>query len=268
MTLYIRQLFSSNIIRWYLLLAALMVSGVGLGNQSLAYLNYPTKILFKSSKLLFAMIAGICVTHRRYNLMDYIASILIVLGLISLFDANRSGDMFNATVELKGIVLITTALFSDAFSSNIQEKILKDHGRATTELIFWAHAIGSIMLLMICIVTDQLVPALKFCQERPHLILVMIAYSTLSYMGVQFVHTMTKLFGILVTLTVTSSRKVASVMLSYIIFPKPLTFYHSLAICFIFGGIFMRIYNKNKSLIDSHVAYLYLKYLRRKSAIV
>jgi adenosine 3'-phospho 5'-phosphosulfate transporter B3 len=262
---------ASNWFKWYCLLAALMVAGVGLGNQSLNYLNFPTKILFKSSKLLFAMIVGSwIIIKRRYNLLDYTASILLVMGLVILFMANHHSMHIEWTLtisEITGIIMITCALMSDAVASNIQEKILKNDGRSATELIFYGHLLGACMLIFVCVLTDQLFSAILYCYQHPYLILLMLGYSTLTYMGVQFVHTMTKLFGILVTLTVTSSRKVATVMLSFIIFPKPLTLTHLIAIILVFGGIFLRIYNKNKELIDAALAksWIVKLYRRRRS---
>jgi adenosine 3'-phospho 5'-phosphosulfate transporter B3 len=259
----------SSTLKWYALLAALTVAGVGLGNQSLSYVNYPTKILFKSSKLLFAMIAGLCIIKRRYNVMDYIASILLVLGLIVLFGANHNvqessqikSSLWGLSLEeVTGVTMLACALMADAVTSNIQEKILKNDNRSPTELIFFGYSMGACMLVLVCIVTNQLVPAIQFCVKNPYVIILLIGYSLVSYMGVQFVHTMTKLFGILVTLTVTSSRKVATIILSYILFPKPMTLSHLLAIVLVFCGIFLRIYNKNKDLIDNKIATIFKRY--------
>jgi len=45
----------------YLLLAFLTVSTMGLSNTSLGYLNYPTQVIFKSSKLIPVMLGGIII---------------------------------------------------------------------------------------------------------------------------------------------------------------------------------------------------------------
>ena len=45
-------------IRSYLKLSVLTLSGMYFTNWSLKYLNYPTRVLFKSSKLLPTMVAG------------------------------------------------------------------------------------------------------------------------------------------------------------------------------------------------------------------
>lgn len=66
-------------------------------------------------------------------------------------------------------------------------------------------------------------------------------------------HSSTKLFGILITLTVTTLRKVMSILLSFVLFPKPFVLGHALAIVLVFAGVFLRIYNTNKKSIDEVV---------------
>ena len=43
----------------YFLLAILTIATMGLSNTSLGYLNYPTQVIFKSSKLIPVMIGGV-----------------------------------------------------------------------------------------------------------------------------------------------------------------------------------------------------------------
>lgn len=45
----------------YVLLALLTIGTMGLSNTSLGYLNYPTQVIFKSSKLIPVMIGGILI---------------------------------------------------------------------------------------------------------------------------------------------------------------------------------------------------------------
>ncbi|KAL0479137.1 hypothetical protein AKO1_008011 [Acrasis kona] len=244
-------------IKWYFLLGALMVAGVGLGNQALSYINYPTKILFKSSKLLFVMAAGVFITKKKYGVWDYAASLLMMLGLFGLFYANNSAKATTDVVEaglgwdaFVGASMLFSALASDSVASNVQEKILQEMDRTPTELIFWGHLVGACILVVVCVVVGQLFPAIEFCVKNPSILIALLFYAVLSYVGVQFVHTCTKSFGIIVTLTITSSRKVISVMLSYILFPKPLTLVHFFAIVLVFIGIFLRIYSKNRDVFD------------------
>ncbi|MBA0851251.1 hypothetical protein Goshw_016088 [Gossypium schwendimanii] len=51
---------------------------------SLAYLNYPAQIMFKSSKALSVMIMGTFIPdlRRKYPFHEYISTSLLVVGLI------------------------------------------------------------------------------------------------------------------------------------------------------------------------------------------
>lgn len=46
---------------------------------------------------------------------------------------------------------------------------------------------------------------------------------------------------------------VLSILLSFIIFPKPLAWGHVLAVLLVFTGVFIRIYNTNKKAVDDAI---------------
>lgn len=52
-------------LKWWVIIASLAVVSSGLGNQSLAYVNFPTMLVFKNSKVLFVMTAGFLVFKKR-----------------------------------------------------------------------------------------------------------------------------------------------------------------------------------------------------------
>lgn len=66
-------IFSKVPFKSYMLLAFLTIGTMGLSNTSLGYLNYPTQVIFKSSKLIPVMIGGILIQ----GILLYICSWLI-----------------------------------------------------------------------------------------------------------------------------------------------------------------------------------------------
>jgi hypothetical protein len=52
-------------LRYYVLLSTLLLFTTGLGNASMAYLNYPTKVILRSAKVIPAMICGLFVIQKR-----------------------------------------------------------------------------------------------------------------------------------------------------------------------------------------------------------
>lgn len=68
-------------IKTYAILAALTLGTMSLSNLALSYLNYPTQLIFKSCKLLPVMIGSIIILGKRYGFLDYVAAIIMCIGL-------------------------------------------------------------------------------------------------------------------------------------------------------------------------------------------
>ena len=76
----------------YAVLAAATLVTMSLSNASLAYLNYPTQVVFKSCKLIPVLLGGILLQQKKYSCMDLAAAALMCLGLciFTLADSNVS----------------------------------------------------------------------------------------------------------------------------------------------------------------------------------
>jgi adenosine 3'-phospho 5'-phosphosulfate transporter B3 len=230
--------------RTYFLVAFLSVTSMGLGYQALSYLSYPTKILFKSSKLLGVMIIGVIFLRKSYKKMDYLASLCIFIGLYLIFygSSSASTDLNKpSNFDIRGVILMVCAISADSLVGNLQEDLLHFEKVEAVELIFFSHSIGIVYLFVLCTVTGQFQKPIEYCVNYPSIILVMLTISICGYFGVQFVHSMTKLYGILYTVTATSIRKVLTILLSFVFFPKPWTISYLFAIGFVFAGTFIKI---------------------------
>lgn len=106
-------------IRQYLKLSLLTLTGTQCTNWALAYLNYPTRVLFKSSKLLPTMAVGTLMQGRRYSLLEYVAAAGLVTGIV-LFTLGDAETV--PTFAPTGIVLILIGVFADAATSNFEER--------------------------------------------------------------------------------------------------------------------------------------------------
>jgi hypothetical protein len=69
-------------------------------------------------------------------------------------------------------------------------------------------------------------------------------------MGEFFVMALVKQFGALVAATVTSSRKLMSIMASFMLFPKPFTMIYIIGTVQVFFGIGLEVYLKNSKNIN------------------
>lgn len=68
-------------IQTYFLLALLTLGTMGFSNASVGYLNYPTQVIFKCCKLIPVLIGGILIQGKRYGPLDFLAAVLMCVGL-------------------------------------------------------------------------------------------------------------------------------------------------------------------------------------------
>ena len=77
------------------------------------------------------------------------------------------------------------------------------------------------------------------------LIGVLLIYSVVGFFGISFVMAMIRRFGCVIAVTVTSTRKALSIMLSFVLFPKPLSANYVVAFLVFSAGIVADVVVKN-----------------------
>jgi len=239
---YYRTTRNVTFLKWYFAAAFLSVVSLGVGNQSLLYINYPTKTMFKSCKMLVTMIFGVLILKRKYIALEYIASILLLIGLFFLYVANQ---VVKLEYTLFGLALIASALFCDSISSNLQEYLLQDSNETPGGYLFVVNFFGSVLMILFCLLTNQ-VGAVMFLLKHPLIALSLVLSSICHYSGSYYLHATTKRYGILTSLTTTTARKAFTIILSYILFPKPFTLFHLYSVILIFAGIIIYSFAKIK----------------------
>ena len=66
----------------YVKLSMFTMGGMYMTNASLMYLNYPSRIVFKSSKVIPVMIAGVFIQKRYYTRLEYLSAVILVTGIV------------------------------------------------------------------------------------------------------------------------------------------------------------------------------------------
>ncbi|KAJ8716274.1 hypothetical protein PYW08_013559 [Mythimna loreyi] len=229
-------------LRTYALLAALTLGTMSLSNLALSYLNYPTQLIFKSCKLIPVMIGSIIIMHKRYGFLDYVAAVVMCIGLtmFTLADSSTS-PKFNFV----GIIVISLALLCDAIIGNVQEKAMKQHNASNNEVVFYSYAIGCIYLGVITGFTGVLSEGFEYCLKNPVPMYSNIFFLSVSgYMGLQAVLTLVRICGATVAVTVTTFRKALSIIISFLIFNKPFVFQYVWSGMLVVLAIYLHHYSK------------------------
>ncbi|KAM3576237.1 hypothetical protein VYU27_001945 [Nannochloropsis oceanica] len=214
---------------YYVLLATLQATMQGLTNLSMRWLNYPAKMLFKSSRVIPTMIVGVFIMKKRYKMKDYMVVALLSLGLVFFIQADVK---VSPSFHPLGIIFISMALVVDAAIVNIQEYTLRRYDASHDELIFYSYGIGSFILFAYCLFSMELYDGIVFLRSQPpRSTLCLIIFCFCGYFGVTCVAALTKKFGALASTMTTTARKALTLFLSFFIFPKPATGMH------VFGGV-------------------------------
>lgn len=225
----------------YVKLSGVLMASQGLTKGSLQFLNYPAQIMFKSTKVLPVMIMGAFIPglRRKYPLEEYISAILLVVGLIifTLADAQSSPNF-----HIVGVIMVSGALVMDAFLGNLQEAIFTLNPSTTQiEMLFCSTLVGLPFLIPPMLLTGEIFTAWRACSQHPYVYLVLIFEAMATFVGQLSVLCLIAIFGAATTAMVTTARKAFTLLLSYIIFTKPLTEKHATGLLLIGMGIVLKM---------------------------
>ncbi|KAJ4842195.1 putative glycosidase CRH2 [Turnera subulata] len=222
-------------------LSVVLMASHGLTKGSLAWLNYPAQIMFKSTKVLPVMIMGAFIPglRRKYPPHEYVSAVLLVLGLIlfTLADANTSPNF-----SIYGVLMISGALIMDAFLGNLQEAVFTMNPETTQmEMLFCSSVVGLPFLFIPMVFTGELFIAWSSCSKHPYVYAVLIFEAMATFIGQVSVLSLIAVFGAATTAMVTTARKAVTLLLSFLIFTKPLTEQHATGLLLIAMGITMKM---------------------------
>ncbi|KAK3027573.1 hypothetical protein RJ639_042342 [Escallonia herrerae] len=231
----------------YVKLSAVLMGSHGLTKGSLAFLNYPAQLMFKSTKVLPVMVMGAFIPglRRKYPAHEYLSALLLVVGLIlfTLADANISPNF-----SFIGVVMVSGALVMDSFLGNLQEAIFTMNPETTQmEMLFCSTLVGLPFLIPPMILTGELFKAWSSCSQHPYVYGVLVFEAMATFIGQVSVLSLIAIFGAATTAMITTARKAVTLLLSYLIFTKPLTDQHGSGLLLIAMGIIMKLLPDNKA---------------------
>ncbi|KAF8780401.1 hypothetical protein HU200_001516 [Digitaria exilis] len=232
--------------RMYVRLSAVLMGSHGLTKGSLAFLNYPAQIMFKSTKVLPVMIMGAFIPglRRKYPFQEYVSAVMLVIGLIlfTLADAQTTPNF-----SMVGVAMVSGALVMDAFLGNLQEAIFKMNPDTTQmEMLFCSTVVGLPFLAVPMVLTGELMTAWTSCSQHLYVYAVLVFEAMATFVGQVSVLSLIALFGAATTAMVTTARKAVTLLLSYLIFTKPLTEQHATGLLLITMGIVIKLLPENK----------------------
>ena len=220
-------------LRSYTLLTACLMSSTSLSNMSLNYINFPTKVVFRSCKLIPTMIISTIINKRVFQSAEYVSAMAISLGLVIFAAADwKMTPSFNPI----GLLMVSSSVIADAILPNAQERLFR-LGSSRLEVTLFTNFFTLVAMTVTTLLSGDLIGIFKLAMSNGQLATFMITYTCISYVAISTFMTIVKRYGGVTAVLLGTARKAMSIMLSFLLFPKPFTWYYAFGAILVLGGL-------------------------------
>mmetsp|Transcript_26370 Transcript_26370/g.56056 ORF Transcript_26370/g.56056 Transcript_26370/m.56056 type:complete len:462 (+) Transcript_26370:141-1526(+) len=221
-------------LRAYPLLTACLFASSSLSNLSLSYINFPTKVVFRSCKLVPTMIIATIVNQRVFKSHEYVCALSICAGLVLFAVADYSLDPL--LLDPTGLLLVSGSVVADAILPNAQEHLFKD-GSSRLEVTVYSNLFSFLCMTVVTLANGSLVRFMGALSRDSTLALYFGVYSALSYISISCYMTLVKRFGGVTAVVLTTARKAMTLVLSFLLFPKGFSWMYVFGSLLVLGAV-------------------------------
>jgi adenosine 3'-phospho 5'-phosphosulfate transporter B3 len=204
-------------LRAYPLLTGCLFASSSLCNMSLSYINFPTKVVFRSCKLVPTMIIATIVNKKVFASYEYVCALAICAGLVMFALADYTLDPLK--FDVMGLALVSGSVVADAILPNAQECLFRG-GASRLEVTVYSNLFSFLGMTMVTLASGTLVQFVKWLFDDSTLALYFGMYTLLSYASISCYMTLVKRFGGVHAVLLTTARKAMTLVLSFLLFPK------------------------------------------------
>jgi adenosine 3'-phospho 5'-phosphosulfate transporter B2 len=212
--------------------------------EALKWVSFPTQMLGKSFKMMPVMLWGIVISQKSYGIKDWLIAAFVTFGVTEFLMTGQISAAHSSQADsVYGLGLLLGFLAFDGFTSTFQEKLFKDHATTKYNQMLYINLFSAITSALSLFVFGGFSEAIAFCIAHPRLMVDASILSAGAVGGQFFIYSMVKEFGALAFAATMNVRQVVSIILSYIIYSKPITFLQILGLMAVFGALFYKSYD-------------------------
>jgi len=199
-----------------------------LGLSALAYISFPLQVICKSCKAIPVMAGERVFTGKRHSTSQVCGVFMMCAGVVMftlLGPRKSSGSGMELDAKMAfGLLLVLGALVCDGVYGPYQNKITKAHGPTAYHLMFNMNLYQGLLSLALCLAHGEVGDALAFCAKHGSAVVKLLAlFSAAMALGNIFIYQLQHSFGALTVTTVTTLRKLTSVLFSVFLFGHSLS---------------------------------------------
>lgn len=220
-------------LRLYPLLTLCLLSSSALSNMSLNYINFPTKVVFRSCKLVPTMLIATIMNRKIFSSIEYLCAFSVCIGLIFFSVADwKLAPTFNPV----GLVMVLLSVCADAVLPNAQDRLF-GMGASRVEVTFFTNIFTLIAMTAMTLASGDLVAIIRHAMVDHQLALYMGVYTAVSYVAISTYMQLVKRFGGVAAVYLTTARKAMTLVLSFLLFPKEFSWFYVIGAGLVLGGL-------------------------------
>jgi adenosine 3'-phospho 5'-phosphosulfate transporter B2 len=209
--------------------------------EALKWVSFPVQMLGKSFKMMPVMVWGILISQKQYTLTDWAVAAAVTGGVTEfLMTGSIAAPHADQNDSVYGLALLVGFLLFDGFTSTFQEKLFKEHQTSKYNQMLYINLGSAFTAIISLFISGGFGEALAFCAAHPAFVLDAGFLSGAAVGGQFFIYSMVKEFGALAFAATMNVRQVASIVVSYIIYSKPITILQVGGLAMVFGALFYK----------------------------
>ena len=220
-------------------------------------LSFPVATLAKSGKMAPVMAGSLLLGGASYTLREYLQVVAIIGGTAIVSMGKKKGGQSSSL----GIFYICLSLLLDGVTAGFQKRLKTETAKAGVkpkpyDFMFWTNLFMCLTAAVVALGLGELVSGTSFCLQNPEIMAKITKFAICSAVGQSFIFYTIANFDPLVLSTVTTTRKIFSVLLSIFLKGHALSLTGWSGIALACGGIISELTEKmgshGKKKDDSH----------------
>jgi len=236
----------------YLISGAVQVSAKYFTNYSMVCgVSFPVTTLAKSSKMVPVMVGQLLFGKASYTVREYCHVIAIVAGtaLVSMGSQKSGGSKADKGSSYLGLAFLILALVCDGVVGGTQKRLKHALGEKgmkekSFEMQFLTNLYMCLTAVVFAVLMNEFIPAYYFIMANPAIFWGVVNFAVCSAIGQGFIFFVISEFDPLVCTTVTTTRKVMSVLSSIFLYGHKLSAMGWFGIVLACGGIMAELEEK------------------------
>lgn len=217
----------------YPLLTLCLLASSSLSNMSLDYINFPTKVVFRSCKLLPTMVIASIMNKRVFSSLEYTLAMAVCIGLVLFAAADWK---LTPTFNPIGLVLVSLSVVADSILPNAQERLFS-LGSSRLEVTFYSNLFTLIAMTVSTLSSGTMFEYINLVLSDTGILMVMCLYTLVAYVAISFFMQIVKRFGAVTGVLAAAARKAMTLMLSFLVFPKEFSWLYVAGSILVLGSL-------------------------------